>query len=213
MSSDVTDVTVNTVTAHDCTYRIFNPGGLIGRPLAEGRPYERHLLDWIFDAGFTGTAVDVGAHVGNHTLWLAAVCGLRVHAFEPNHTEALRVNVALNDLDDQVIVHDCALGAEPTTAQWSGKDRLSTGAGPVPVLPLDGFHLEDVSVIKVDVEDMEPEVLRGAEATIRDQRPVLFLEARDLACHNAIADVIEPWGYAHSGTAKTATPVERWVPQ
>lgn len=208
MSTEVID----TISAHGHAYRIHNPGGLIGRPISEGRPYERHLLDWIHDSAFEGVAVDAGAHVGNHTLWLAAVCGLEVHAFEPTHTEALQANVTLNELDDRVRVHDCALGAEASTARFAGKDRLEVGVGEVTVLPLDMFALENVALIKADVEDMEPDVLRGAEETICGQRPVLFLEARDIACHDLIADVIEPWGYHHDGTAKTATPVERWVP-
>lgn len=203
---------VNTISAHGRTYRVNNPGGLIGRPIAQGRPYEQHLLDWIRDHNFTGTAVDAGAHIGNHTLWMAAVCGLEVHAFEPIHTDELRANVALNDLDDRVRIHDCAIGAKASTAKLAGKDRLAVGFGPLTVLPLDMFALENVSVIKADIEDMEPEMLRGAEETICGQRPVLFLEARDQHCHDLIADVLEPWGYRHDGTAKTATPVERWVP-
>jgi FkbM family methyltransferase len=204
---------IDTISAHGHTYVINNPGGLIGAPISQGRPYERHLLDWIHDSDFEGVALDVGAHVGNHTLWFAVVCGLSVHAFDPTHTAALQVNVTLNDLDDRVHVHGCALGAEVSTACYVGKDKLEPGSGDVTVLPMDSFHFEHVSLIKVDVEDMEPDVLRGGEETIRGQRPTLFLEARDRRCHDLIAGVIEPWGYRHGGTAKTATPVERWLPR
>jgi FkbM family methyltransferase len=205
-------VTISVVEAHGARYEIHNPGGLIGRPLAEGRPYEAVLLEAIHAEGFSGVAVDAGAHVGNHTMWFAAVCGLRVHAFEPTHGDRLRENVRLNDMGDRVTVHRVALGAAEGAAELVGKDRLSAGAGTIPVWPLDAYGLTDVALIKADVEDMEPEVLRGAEATIARCRPVLFLEARDAACHDAIAEVVEPWGYRCTTKFRTATPVERWAP-
>jgi FkbM family methyltransferase len=46
--------------------------------------------------------------MGNHTLWLAAICGLRVIAVEPLDVKRLQANLALNDLD--VTVWPVALG-------------------------------------------------------------------------------------------------------
>lgn len=203
---------IDVVAAHGVTYRINNPGGLIGRPLSTGVPYEARLLEAIYAEGFTGTALDIGAHVGNHTLWLAVVCGLQVHAFEPLHHERLRENVALNHLESTVTVHAHALGDEEGAVAVVGKDQLGPATeGSVLVVPLDHLVLpDDISVIKMDVEDMEPFVLRGGEVTIRTNRPVIYTETRDAHAVANVAEVLEPWGYCYTATIPTATPVTRW---
>lgn len=202
---------VNTIAAHGHQYRINNPGGRIGKPIARGAPYERKLLEWIFRERHSGTAVDVGAHVGNHSLWFAEVCGLQVHAFEPIRFEALTDNIALNRLEGVIEVHPVALGATEDIAEPQGRGRLTVGSGSVPVRTLDSFELSGVTVLKADVEFMEPDVLRGGEATICGQRPTVYVEVHDEARHDAIADVLEPWGYRHTRTINTASPVERWA--
>lgn len=202
---------VNTIAAHGAQYRINNPGGRVGKPIARGAPYERKLLEWIWRERHSGVAVDVGAHVGNHSLWFAAICGLQVHAFEPIRFDALAENVALNRMEGAIEVHPVALGAAEGVAESQGRGRLAVGAGELPVRTLDSFDLSGVSLLKADVEFMEPDVLRGAENTICGQRPTVYVEVHDDARHDAVADVLEPWGYRHTRTINTASPVERWA--
>lgn len=202
------------IEAHDRSYQIINPGGLIGKPIAEGRPYEQKLLEGIYEEGFGGTIIDAGAHVGNHTLWFAAICRLHVEAFEPTHYPQLGENVSLNpNIAHQVKIHACALGEQRGWASLVGKDRLGMDAeGMLPVRTIDEYEFTNVSAIKADVEDMEPQLLRGALQTIEREQPILFLEARDEACHEALAEVLEPLDYVMTTRFRTATPVERWAP-
>ncbi|HEV2929907.1 MAG TPA: FkbM family methyltransferase, partial [Propionibacteriaceae bacterium] len=83
-------------------YRIRDPGGggRVAKILRSGTPYEAGVLADMASLGLTGAAVDVGANIGNHSLWLAVVCGLSVEAFEPDpaNLSRLRHNVALNGL-------------------------------------------------------------------------------------------------------------------
>jgi hypothetical protein len=51
---------------------------------------------------------------------------------------------------------------------WSGED--------VPVEPLDTYGLPSCHVIKIDVEGMERDVLEGAQATLTEHRPLLYVE-------------------------------------
>lgn len=50
------------------SYKINNPGGRIGSKLVNGEPYERQLLHDVRALALSGTAFDIGANVGNHTL-------------------------------------------------------------------------------------------------------------------------------------------------
>lgn len=201
-----------TVDTHGHTLRMHDPGGKIGRCWQQGTLYEMPLLRHLHEQHFTGTAIDAGANVGNHTLWLATMCGLDVAAFEPLRYDELTANTTLNGLTN-IRVEPVALGAHDDTAAHLGAGRLTTGTGDLPVRAMDSYQITGVSVIKIDVEGMEPDVLAGGEQTIRRDRPVIFAEEHDQAEHDAIAAVIEPWGYTMTrrfhGRGQ-ATPMGRW---
>lgn len=206
-------MTVLEIEAHGRRARMERQPGKIGKCWAAGKPYEAPLLEHIYRQQFGGLAVDAGANFGNHTIWMAAMCGLQVAAFEPLQHAILARNVALNGLDDgRVEVHPVALGAADGHAETVGKGKLDVGVGTIPVRTLDSYQLADVAVIKADVEDMEPDLLRGGEQTIRRDRPVIYAEAHD-GQHDLLADVLEPWGYRHVGShnaKESVTPVEEW---
>lgn len=63
--------------------------------------------------------MDIGAHLGTHTVWFATVCpSTRAHAFEPlsRFADAVRRNVTLNELDDKVTLHQVGLSDRPGRA-------------------------------------------------------------------------------------------------
>lgn len=202
---------------HGKSYKVHEFKGKLANCYRAGKPYERKLLEHIRAQKFTGTAVDAGAHVGNHSLWFAVMCGLQVIAFEPARHADLTRNVELNNLQGVIRVEPFALGDAVESRRYAGRGKLRhDGKGPsFPVVPLDSYGLENISLIKIDVEGMEPYVLRGAEHTIRRCRPIIFAEEWGKPEHNAIARVLEPWGYRmvkqFSGK-ESATPVGRWDP-
>lgn len=208
-------------------YQIVNPGpGRVGSKLANREPYEKPLLQKIYRLGLSGTAFDVGAHIGNHTLWLAAVCGFKVHAWEPFEKSRilLEENLILNpDLD--VTVHDWGAGAESTRGRftegmWIEFDPTRDGAeltldrGHVPVHRIDDFvQVDDLAVIKVDVEGMEHDVLAGAIENIRRCRPVIYAEAHTRTASRKVADVLVPEGYRAGEVIRMGSPMQTWLPE
>lgn len=142
-------------------------------------------------------ALDVGAHVGLHSFYLAQKFE-RVDAFEPvaEHRECFTRNVpnavaldgrAAQDLRmdgfGDVTLHACALGdhvgsiAIFTTPGSSG-DSYIDGAGDIPLKRLDDFAFDDVSYIKLDCEGFELGALRGGEATLLRCRPTVMVEQK-----------------------------------
>lgn len=194
-------------------YRIYDPGGggRLAKILRTGAPYESTVLADMAALGVTGTAVDVGANVGNHSLWLTAVCGLRVHAFEPllDNLVQLRANVTLNGLQGRIAVHDVALGDADGTAQHVGRGQLTPG-GELPVRRLDDYGLTDVSLLKIDVEGTEDKVIRGGMETIRRCRPVIYAEAWDDSYSARTGELLEPLGYRPTRRLKWHQ--QRWDP-
>lgn len=191
--------------------------GKIARFMGRGKPYEFPLLDRIYRERFSGVALDVGAHVGNHALWMAAICGLTVVAFEPLRFKDLSGNVRLNDLEDKVTVHPVALGRSSGFVHHAGKLQMvpTANTDEIPVRTLDSFQLRNVSVMKVDVEGMEPDVFSGGLETIQRNLPVIYAEEWDKPAHDAIADILVPAGYRFTSRLDgklASTPVSRWDP-
>lgn len=201
-----------TIEAYGFSYRINDPGGIIGKCLQDGHPYEAKVLHRIYREGLSGLCVDVGASVGNHSLWFAAVCGLRVVAVEPLDFLRLEENVALNP-DLEIEVWPYALGDRCYTGEVTGAPAHVIGESfpedGVRIRRLDDAGLEDVVLLKIDVEGMEAAVLRGGIETIRRDRPLIFAEAIDQSARKQLAAVLEPLGYRHVKTYG-ATPLLEW---
>lgn len=139
------------------------------------------------------TVLDVGANIGAHTVELARMVGPdgRVIAFEPQRLvhQVLCANMAANGIEN-VMAMQAALGAQAArvamprpdyrnAANFGGVSLSATATGPsepVPVTTIDALSLPACHFVKVDVEGMEIEVLRGATATLRRLRPLLYVE-------------------------------------
>lgn len=136
-------------------------------------------------------AVEVGANIGAHTLHLARLVGPSglVMAFEPQRIvfSLLCANLVLNEQFQAVPIR-AALGTQPgvikvpTLDPWArqnfgGLDLRGRSAGEdVQIATLDSYSLPGLRLLKIDVEGMETEVLRGATKTIATHRPVIYTE-------------------------------------
>jgi FkbM family methyltransferase len=138
-------------------------------------------------------AVDAGAYIGTHSTYFAKVCGIeRVLCFEANAEsfEFLTENLRAGNLDGRVTANNKALGAQRGSAHLAAadvelnKDSTSVVAaqddtdGSVVVTTIDEEvgPSAAVSLIKIDVEGAELDVLRGARGVIRRSRPLLCIE-------------------------------------
>ena len=150
---------------------------------------ETILFDVIVQPG--RTVLDVGANIGVHTIDLSRLAGPSgiVHAFEPQRLtyQTLCANIALNSRRN-VFAHHAAVGEFNGTLlvpalnpderhNYGGVSLLEQLPGErVPILTIDSLDLADCQFIKIDVEGMETEAVRGAAETIRKFRPVLYVE-------------------------------------
>lgn len=150
--------------------------------------WESHLLR-IFDTLVEKTHVvlDIGAHVGCHTVYLSDLAHT-VHAFEPNPTNRyhLRYNVHHNNCFN-VHVHPHALGdiSQSRCSEFvNGIMHRNSGDnsfrhdldGSTLLTTLDSFGLDNVNLIKLDVQGAEGLVLLGATHVLRHHRPMLIIE-------------------------------------
>jgi FkbM family methyltransferase len=134
---------------------------------------------------------EIGANIGAHTVALAAMVGPegRVLALEPQRVlfQMLCANVALGG-HANVHAHHAAGGREEGHIHVPGIDYAAEGnfggvalggyrkGARVRVARLDDLGLGACHFLKIDVEGMEGEVIAGAEETIGEFRPVLYVE-------------------------------------
>ena len=176
--------------------------------------------------------VDVGANVGNHTrFWAEILPQATVWAFEPHPENYPLLELNIKGLENVVLFHH-ALGNSPreihltvnkTNMGKVGSAEHNTGGAPyiVAVHRLDDLAAGQapqlpLTLIKLDVEGMEEEVLRGAAALIDQHKPILLIEANDLRHLGQLLDCVTTWGYVltarHNAYANAPTFEFRYRP-
>ena len=135
--------------------------------------------------------IDAGGYVGDTALLFSSYTDKNIHVFEasPSNMDIIRETIRLNHLDNIVPVSK-ALGEKSGTATFSLGERNSCNSLverpgynypdhiEVPVVTLDDYVREnniEVGLIKVDIEEGEQLLLRGAVETIRTQHPILLI--------------------------------------
>jgi len=150
--------------------------------------------------------IDIGSNVG---LWSYDLVKHfeQVIAFEPvqDSIDCFKKNV----LTDNYVIHQVALGNEDSFIDMnivegnSGHSHInpeSIGKGKIPLKTLDSFNFKEIDMIKIDVEGFEEEILRGAENTIKSNKPLMIVEQQDHGYKNAKATlpsvhILQSWGY------------------
>ena len=157
--------------------------------------------------------VDVGANIGFLSLVASAKVGHsgRVYAFEPvpSTFEILKTNKQINNFE-QLCLNQFALGNKNENLKIFNEKNNRGGASiinhtqsqgiTISVKKLDDLNIkEKINVIKIDVEGFEFEVLKGAEKTIKKDKPNLIIEhcveINNSANENEIYNWIKDLGY------------------
>ena len=137
-------------------------------------PVQRALADRLSPGD---TFFDVGAGPGFFSVLAArkvGATGLCV-AVEPDPTisNVVAGQVDLNGLDNVAIVRKLVTASDGDVWPWT------VGGKAIPTTTIDQLTREfrPPTVIKIDIEGLEIEALRGAEATLREHRPLPVIEA------------------------------------
>jgi len=168
-----------------------------------------------------GVALDIGANIGNHTIILSR-CFARVLAFEPNPMLAsvLDANLRLNGCTNVKIVKR---GLSDRRVHGHLKQRQVGNSGTFEFIESVGKTDSDddlrhtgvelargdeilmsvlapperIRIIKIDIEGGELAALRGLEAHLKRDMPIVCFEVRNAAEGEPVREFLETVGYSH----------------
>ncbi len=184
--------------------------------------YELDLLEYVYRlrrelraTDGKNVVIDIGANIGNHSIFLRSFLADTLIAIEPNAkvVPVLRRNLAKNVAD--YAVFDCAVGEREGRGTIMIPDGMENNAGAAGIefsddtggvvvstldLVMADWEKEHgaavrLPLLKIDVEGMELDVLKGATDTLRDHRPHILVEALTDTDVETINQFLRPLGY------------------
>ena len=198
--------------------------------------FEVEFLDYIAKKYNKQTGIlDIGANIGNHALFFAKFlsCDM-VYAFEPYPANVSVLRKNLERFADKSKVYDIALSnKEGTMTLYNSQKRNFGGfslhdyqngisfvvSQSINVITLDSLNLNGISMIKIDVENHENEVLEGAKQTILRNKPIIFIEnlyyGYPAICPNPDPHnkILEELGYHRIEKNIEGSYMDLWVPK
>ena len=161
------------------------------------------FLTPILDEIKNDAALDIGANIGNHSIYFSKYfCSIL--SFEP-HPKIFDLLTFNSKMVNNVIAYNFGLGDEKKTLElnenWenmgsssikhhsNGDDRKVN----INIRRLDDIELgsNGISLIKIDVEGFESNVIRGGLATINKYQPIIILEQLESEFIDGSTDALE----------------------
>lgn len=159
-------------------------------------PYlERFFIDRIKDKN----VIDVGANIGNHSLFFAKVCGAnQVFAIEAaaDKFQHLIKNIKTTRTSKKIKPFEIAISGKAETGSivnYSWK----AGPGKEKSISLDEFTAdkENIGLVKIDIEGGELAALQGSKNLLVTQKPLIAAEAMTMDEYKEINKYLSGFGY------------------
>ena len=175
---------------------------IVIREIWEENVYE--VADWRYNLG--GVVIDIGANIGSFSIY-SAYKGAEVYAIEPepHNLEALKNNIALNNMQDKIHVLPYGISYNKGTGVISddggGSSIIDTCIGSeIELMSFDImfelYNLQEVDILKIDVEGSEVEIILGASKENLQKCKYITMEF-DIRTGNQMGDMVKKLSETH----------------
>ncbi|MBE3128584.1 MAG: FkbM family methyltransferase [Actinobacteria bacterium] len=186
---------------------IFFCGNKISSAWTGSNYYERESREY-FELD-SGNFIDVGANIGKFSVIVAKNLYGKVYAIEPHPQtfDILRKNIKLNNLKNVEAINfacsskkgdiDLYIDERGTLGHSIKADSKSVGKRKIKVkaICLDDLEIDNVKLIKIDVEGAESDVLKGAKKILERYHPKIIFEAWDESYLEKVRIVLRDFNY------------------
>jgi len=183
--------------------------------------YEGKMLQYIRKHyGLGGNYIDVGAHLGTHSVFFAGPCNAhRVFSFEPQLPlcHCMRQTFRANGMTN-IHLFEFGLGTE-SESRWTmgygidfkAEQQEREGAEELLIEPFNDWVPEcpTIKLIKIDTSGMEAEALLSLRDIILRDHPVMVVESAKPEELTVVGALLEPAGYER-GPVFNASPTYIW---
>jgi FkbM family methyltransferase len=194
--------------------------------------YEHELLTFLkINFNNQKNIIDIGANIGNHSLFFAKYINCnKIFSFEPftknielfkknlsNYKQCILFEKALSNKKDKMVLYNSEknnFGGLSLHKQPKSFEVLSE----IEVVTLDEFNFTDITLIKIDVENHENEVLLGSKKTILNNKPIIVLEnsyyyfSHIFPNPNPHKKILEELGYTKIYSNVCKSSMDIWAP-
>lgn len=205
-----------------------------------GNFYEIDLLNYIHTLKASicsnknkNIVFDVGANIGNHAIFLSSFIADHLIAIEPNAEVLPKLHRNLSKNITNYTLYEIAVGEKQGQGKMVVPKNMGNNVGAaqvdmqsedndIEISTLDAIfsawkktEKDPVSIplIKIDVEGMEPQVLKGAINIITEYKPHIIVEAPTKKELNEINDFLNPLAYKKLPGRWALTPVYHFAYQ
>lgn len=176
--------------------------------------YEIKLLNYIKKLKIEGIYIDIGANIGNHSLFFANHCNSKkVISFEPEEEcyNLLKYNIKENSKKEVLIYNlgvwdverEFFLKKFPNYKNMGLSKIVGNESGDtykIQTIKLDEFIgiVDKIGLIKIDVEGGELKILKGSVEIIKKFHPLIICEAAEEQDKSILDDFLIKYGYDKS---------------
>jgi len=191
---DINTIECNTIRNKKISY--IKTDNCIGYFIKNGKFWEDWMIKYISKFYVNGTnMIDIGANIGTTSLMMSEILSENnyIYTFEPIYSNVTLKNILDNNLQNKIKLYEYGLGNHNyslevdeinynNTKNFGATSILelvntnTTKTFKINIASLDYFNLDNVSLIKIDVENMEIFVLEGAYNLIEKCKPNILIE-------------------------------------
>lgn len=181
--------------------------------------YELELLETARQYNLSGVYVDIGANIGNHSIFFNRFCPAnKVYCFEIEKSifEILKRNMKRNCIDETFHISNIGISDKPGYVDLCEVNHNNCGITKIVnedgtqciVDTLDNLMegIENISLIKIDVEGFELQVIKGATNILINQSPIIFVELQTETEFSEFDEFISIFGYSTKKINYAGTP-------
>ena len=181
--------------------------------------YENKLLEKARTLNLKGVYIDVGANIGNHSIFFSRFCDSTVvYSFEIDEKifSLLKKNMENNCLENTYHLKQIGVLDKKGFVDISETNHLNAGMTKIvnvegtqkKVNTLDNLleNVKNIVLIKIDVEGLELKIISGAQKILESQSPVIFAELATETEFKFFKKEISKYGYTTDNVNYAATP-------